>query len=159
MTSPDLNEVERVAGVVHVEHPEDAAVFRERLALYPAGCFVLEDASGVRGYVISHPWLLKCPPSLNTLLGSLPAMADTMYLHDLAVMPTARAGGAGTGAIDLVAAQARRERIATLSLLAVGRSQGFWQKNGFQPATVSLDLSSYGIATYMTRPVPQNPNM
>jgi hypothetical protein len=159
MISSDLAEIDRIAAVVHPDHPEDAAVFRERLQLYPAGCFVLDGASGVQGYILSHPWRLRRPPALNTLLGRLPATPDTLYLHDLAVLPTTRAGGRGTSAVDLIADQAQRERLSTLSLLAVGRSLGFWQRNGFRDVDLGIDLSSYGTATFMTRAVPQKPNM
>lgn len=159
MISSDLAEIDRIAAVVHPDHPEDAAVFRERLQLYPAGCFVLDGASGVQGYILSHPWRLRRPPALNTLLGRLPATPDTLYLHDLALLPTTRAGGRGTSAVDLIADQAQRERLSTLSLLAVGRSLGFWQRNGFRDVDLGIDLSSYGTATFMTRAVPQKPNM
>lgn len=159
MTLPDLGDVERIAAAVHPAHPEDAAVFRERMRLYPAGCFVLDGAAGIRGYVLAHPWLLGQPPSLNTLLGRLPTDPDTLYLHDLALLPDARVAGSGSRAVELIAERARGEGVATVSLLAVGQSPGFWQRQGFLAADFGTDLSSYGTATFMTRPVPQNPNM
>ncbi len=42
MTPGDLPAVLAIADVVHPDYPEDAAIFAERLALYPAGCRVLE---------------------------------------------------------------------------------------------------------------------
>ena len=35
----------------------------------------------------------------------------------------------------------------------------FWQRHGFRAVDLGIDLSSYGTATFMTRPVDQNPNM
>ena len=159
MAAPDLRDVERVAAAVHPDHPEDAAVFRERMSLYPAGCFVLDGATGIRGYVLSHPWVFGRPPSLNTMLGKLPEAADTLYLHDLALLLPARAGGAGSRAVALIAERARGEGLATVSLLAVGRSPGFWQRHGFRAVDLGVDLSSYGTATFMVRSAAQNPNM
>lgn len=159
MTPTDLGEVERIAAVVHPTHPEDAAVFRERLSLYPAGCFVLDGAAGVRGYVLAHPWLLGRPPLLNSLLGRLPVDADTLYLHDLALLPAARVAGLGSRAVDLITDRARGEGVATVSLLAVGRSAGFWKRQGFRAMDLGTDPSSYGTATFMVRLVNQNPNM
>lgn len=159
MTPPDLGDVERVAATVHLAHPEDAAVFRERLSLYPAGCFVLDGAAGIEGYLLSHPWTFGRPPSLNTMLGKLPEAADTFYLHDLALLPHARASGTGGKAVSLVIDRAERDGFKALSLLAVGRSLAFWQRHGFCAVDLGIDLSSYGTATFMTRPVGQNPNM
>jgi len=159
MAPPDLGDVGRVAAAVHPAHPEDAAVFRERLGLYPAGCFVLDGAAGIEGYLLSHPWVLGRPPSLNTMLGQLPDAADTFYLHDLALLPHARAGGAGSEAVGRVIDQAKRDGFQALSLLAVGWSLTFWQRHGFRAVDLGIDLSSYGTATFMTRPVSQKPNM
>lgn len=159
MTPPDLSDVERVASAVHPAHPEDAAVFRERLRLYPVGCFVLDGAAGIEGYVLSHPWVFGRPPSLNTMLEKLPEAADTFYLHDLALLPHARGGGAGSEAVSLIIDRAERAGFQALSLLAVGQSLTFWQRHGFRTVDLGIDLSSYGTATFMIRPVPQNPNM
>lgn len=153
MSPRDLHHVEQIAAAVHPMHPEDSTVFEERLSLYPAGCFVLDGAAGVRGYVLAHPWLLGRPPSLNSLLGRLPADVDTLYLHDLALLPAARIAGLGSRAVDLIADRARGEGVATVSLLAVGQSSGFWQRQGFHAVDLGIDLSSYGTAIFMVRPV------
>lgn len=41
MTAADLGAVQAIADRVHVAYPEDAAVFAERLRLFPDGCWVL----------------------------------------------------------------------------------------------------------------------
>ena len=153
MTPTDLGDVERVAATVHPSHPEDATVFQERLQLYSTGCFVLDGAAGIQGYVLSHPWVFGQPPSLNTMLGELPEAADTFYLHDLALLPHARAAGAGNAAVGLIIERAKRDGFQALSLLAVGQSLTFWRRHGFRAVDPGLDLSSYGTATFMTRPV------
>jgi len=43
MTPADLPALLAIADIVHPSYPEDAAVFEERLALFPAGCLVLES--------------------------------------------------------------------------------------------------------------------
>ena len=96
MTAADLPAVNAIAAQVHVAYPEDAAVFAERLTLHPAGCCVLDGGTGVAGYVISHPWRIAEPPALDTLLGALPAPASTYYIHDIALLPAARRGGAAS---------------------------------------------------------------
>ena len=53
--------------------------------------------------------------------------------YDLALLPTAR----GTGAAGMIVAQltelAREKGFATMSLVAVNGSLGFWRKQGFMP--------------------------
>ena len=38
-----------LANAVHLSYPEDALVLRDRLRVYPEGCFVLADKAEVRG--------------------------------------------------------------------------------------------------------------
>ena len=47
MTPSDLDGVVRVASEAFPNHPEDRACFADRLRLYPSGCQVLADESGV----------------------------------------------------------------------------------------------------------------
>jgi hypothetical protein len=151
MRAEDLPAVEKVAEAIHVEHPEEAAVFAERLRLCPDGCLVLEGRQGVAGYLISHPWMLGQPPALDTLLGALPAAADSWYIHDLALAPGARGTGAAGRAVEHAAALGRG--LGSLSLISVGRSAGFWRRQGFVTAEAPAGkLASYGAgAAYMVR--------
>jgi GNAT superfamily N-acetyltransferase len=158
MAEADLAAVLAVAAVVHPDFPEDASVFAERLRLWPAGCFVLaaDDApTPLAGYVVSHPWRAGSPPALNRLLGALPDGADTFYLHDLALMPVARNSGAGAEIVERLARTARHAGFATISLVAVGGSAGFWTRRGFfvieDPALTQKLVSYGGAARFMLR--------
>lgn len=42
MTATDLPAVKALADLIHVAYPEDEAVFADRLAHHPPGCFVLQ---------------------------------------------------------------------------------------------------------------------
>jgi ribosomal protein S18 acetylase RimI-like enzyme len=155
MTPSDLPRVGEIAAAVHAAYPEDAAVFAERLRLYPAGCRVLEAEGLVRGYALSHPWHVGEPPALNSLLGALPAKPDAYYLHDLALLPEARSCGAGSAIVAALVEQARAERLNTLSLVAVHGSAAFWRRHGFatvEDAMLAEKLRSYGVdARFMVR--------
>jgi ribosomal protein S18 acetylase RimI-like enzyme len=147
MTTADLAAVEVIGARAHPDHPEDPAIFAERLRLYPQGCLVLHEDGCLLGYAVAHPWLFGCPPSLNTLLGALPAQPDTLYIHDIAVLPEARHSGAGAAVLRRLAEQARACGAASLSLVAVGRSHGFWERQGFvthDDAGLRAKLPSYG---------------
>ncbi len=155
MMAGDLSAVARIADQVHPAHPESAAVAAERLALYPAGCLVLERDGDPIGYALSHPWHADTPPPLDTLLGRLPTSPGTFYLHDLALLPAARGLRAGTAAVRLLADQARRDRLPTASLVAVSGSVPFWRRQGFVVAdspALRDKLASYGAdARFMVR--------
>jgi ribosomal protein S18 acetylase RimI-like enzyme len=155
MTRGDLAAVAAVAARVHVSYPEDDAVFAERLALYPDGCFVLDSRIGALGYMISHPWHLGQPPALNIMLGALPAPASTYYLHDLALLPQARGCGAGPRIVSLLAQHASTQQHRNISLVAVNNSLSFWRRQGFrvlQDQALSEKLASYDAdACYMLR--------
>ncbi|MCP9626431.1 GNAT family N-acetyltransferase [Rhodopseudomonas palustris] len=164
MTAIDLVAVNAIAAAVHVDYPEDAAVFAERLALHPQGCYVLGAAdssdAGLAGYIISHPWRLGEPPALNALLGAVPSPASTYYIHDIALLPRAR----GSGATDAVLATLlpHAATIAdNVSLVAVGGTVPFWRRHKFasrDSSALTRKLASYGTdASYMTRPLSADP--
>ncbi len=147
MSSQDLAEVQVLADSIHVNHPEDAAVFVERLRLYPEGCYVLADGKRLLGYALTHPWRYGEPPPLNALLGELPRDASTYYVHDVALLPDARGQGHAAEIVAILAEHAGMAGFGNLSLVAVNGSQGFWERFGFRTAAIpGLDakLLSYG---------------
>ena len=157
MRAADLARVEPLGNAIHTGHPERPAVFAERQALCPVGCHVLDRGDRLVGYVISHPWTLGAPPMLDTLLGALPAAADTWYIHDLALHGAARGSGAGGAMVGHLAALAAAHGLATLSLIAVGASPPFWGRHGFRPHPLAgTKVASYGPgAAYMVRALDQ----
>lgn len=146
MTSADLAGAGKVADVVHADaFPEDAAVFAERLKLYPQGCWILEKDAAIVGYILSHPWH-DTPPALNTLLKALPEKPTTYYIHDLALLPSARGSGAGAVIARQTLEQARQAGFTQASLVSVHGSAPFWQRFGFQridDAKLRSKLESY----------------
>lgn len=155
MTKADLPQVNAIAARVHPDYPEDAAVFAERLALYPQGCHVLEDEAGVLdGYVISHPWHDAGPPALNSLLHRLPPAPTAYYIHDIALLPAARGSGAAEAIVTALIEQARQRGLSSVALVAVNGSEAFWQKYGFQSVHnegIAAKARSYGAGTCFMR--------
>ena len=155
MGTADLPAVLGISQEVHPAYPEDPAVFAERLALYPAGCFVLAGQGGLHGYALSHPWRFGEPPTLNTLLQALPEAPDTYYLHDIALADTARGGRLGSRIVARLVAVARAAGLETLSLVAVNGSVPFWRRQGFEVVrdeAIRLRVLSYDAqASFMAR--------
>lgn len=152
MTPHDLDEVKVLADRIHLDHPEDREVLVERQALYPHGCHVLVEGDALIGYALTHPWRFGEPPPLNSLLGRIPGDATTYYIHDVALLSQARGKGYAAQAGALLATHARAIGFANISLVAVNRSQAFWEKLGFEVRTVpglQTKLSSYGADAVM----------
>jgi GNAT superfamily N-acetyltransferase len=147
MTPQDLTQVQALADAIHVSHPEDPEVLAERQRLYPQGCFMLIEDGRAIGYALTHPWRFAEPPRLNRLLGAIPSPATTYYIHDVALLPTARGKGYAAQIADGLAVHAREAGFDNLSLVAVNKSQIFWEKAGFRVIAVpglGAKLASYG---------------
>lgn len=146
----DLSAVDRIASEVHPSFPEDSAVFAERLRHSPSGCFLLVgEENGIEhplGYMISHPWQLGRPPKLNSLLNALPAKPDTIYLHDIALLPAGRGLGMPVTALRLLRRFASSMAVDNISLVAVNESAPYWSARGFavvDDPTLAPYLASY----------------
>ncbi len=161
MRPEDIDAVVEVARLSFPDHFEDRACFENRLALYPRGCFVLagvgaeDGAEPARGYLIAYPWRADAAPALNTVIEGLPAQAEVLYLHDLALDPRARGGGRTGAVIERLAEQAAEDGWPALALVAVNAASGFWARHGFEPRDppgMAQKLASYGEdARYMVR--------
>lgn len=158
MTAEDIDGVEAVARLSFPDHFESRACFENRLDLYPAGSFVLSDANGaVLGYLFAYPWKGESAPALNTVIQALPADADRIYLHDLALHPDTRGGGFTRPIVERLAEQIRAQGWPMIALVAVNDAADFWGRLDFEtidcPA-IRAKLESYGPdARYMVRRV------
>jgi N-acetylglutamate synthase-like GNAT family acetyltransferase len=97
---------------------------------------------------------------LNTLIDAIPAKADVMYLHDLALLPNARGKGYARGIVEQLAKNARADGWPAITLVAVNNSSPFWERHGFQAVDhpeMHQKLASYGPqARYMVRSLVSN---
>jgi len=157
MTAFDMKAVEDIAAQVHPGFFETPDVLAERQQLYRNGCYLLEISEKPAGYVLSHPWRAGSLPELNSKLGEIPADADTYYLHDLALLPVTRRIGAASHIVEALVKHAAAMSFATMSLVAVNGSQGFWEKHGFavvDTPELAPTLKSYeDAARYMQKKV------
>jgi len=156
MTAADLDAVAAIAAIGFPDHFEGGDCFENRLALNPAGCFVLagEDRAP-RGYLVAYPWAADAAPALNTLIPAIPDEAAVMYLHDLAIDPAARSGGWSRPIVERLAQDARAAGWPALTLVAVNDAAPFWERHGFviaDPPGMADKLAGYGEgARYMIR--------
>lgn len=142
MRPEDIPAVYALSRRVHADYPEREAVLAEKLALFPAGCFVLEagDGTGVGsttsaaivGYAFSHPWVKDTVPSLDTFLGSLPERASTYFIHDVTLDATTRGHGHASKIVPVLVDAARARGLTHIMLVAVNGAEVFWGRFGFE---------------------------
>lgn len=150
MAPKDVATVVAIADVVHVNYPEDPAVFANRLHLFGPGCLIAEAEDKAVGYCLAHPGKVGAPPPLNTVLAGLPGNADCLYLHDVALLPEARGRHLGVALARLLEEIALTHGFDRIALTAVNHSDGFWERLGYQVRPCA-GLGSYGDATYRVR--------
>lgn len=154
MTPDDVCEVHRIGEIVHPAYPEDIETVKERLALFPAGCFVADAKDQLLGYAISHPSVIGRPPALDSMLGNLPEDANCLFLHDIALTEASRGLGLGRSLLDRLKKTARQATLGHIALVSVNNSRGYWQAQGFRvyeaDEALAAKLASYGDdAAYM----------
>jgi predicted N-acetyltransferase YhbS len=92
---------------------------------------------------VSHPWALYSIPPLDQFLVALPAQADCLYIHDVAILPEYRGLRQADHLVELCA----------MALVSVYGTDAFWARFGFRPAStpdIVKKLKSYGpTARYM----------
>ncbi|MCE9649503.1 MAG: GNAT family N-acetyltransferase [Parvibaculum sp.] len=147
MTPADIHAVDEIGRVVHPGFPEDIAVLKNRLALFPAGCFVADGEDARLGYAVSHPSVVGRPAPLNTVIDALPRDADCLFLHDIALTEGARGHGLGGSLLEKLKTVARHAGFARLGLVSVNNSRAYWLAQGFRVLEADETLAAK-LATY-----------
>lgn len=157
MSRDHFDDVFRIGDELHPMFPEDESVVHNRFELYPEGMFVLlnkeraddVDVVVVHGYCVSHPYPAFTIPHLNHTRLDERAVKDekkNYYIHDLAVMSSAR--GWGSRGAQHVLDMAKKKGFATVTLTAVNGSVTFWRKVGFKEVLHVSDEIQNKLASY-----------
>lgn len=145
MSGMDIPAVHALASATYPDLPEEEAVYRERLTLFPTGCHVLAAGDEITGYVVAHPWVSGRPPALNRLIGSIPRDADCLYLHDIALRPELRGVGHARQIVSTLIDATSRRQLPRVELVALSGTASFWTSCGFRAATNrDVEASTYG---------------
>jgi len=134
---------------------EDEAAFESRLTVASSFCFAATRGGSLVGYLLAHGWARTAPPPVGTVLPA-DAPAQVLFVHDLAVSPVGRGGGAGRLLAARAFDAAGRAGLAEAELVAVEGAAAYWRSLGFVAPPVSAALAAkvagYGpAACWMTR--------
>jgi GNAT superfamily N-acetyltransferase len=128
----DLGTIVGLADAIHPAYPESPGMFASRMALHGSGAWLAMSGGMAAGYAIGHPWR-GAPPPLDLRLDAIPDRPDRYWIHDLALLPSARGAGLGRAGVALLRTDAAAAGLRRLSLIAVGASSSFWRRAGFAP--------------------------
>ena len=133
LTEGDIAELHRLEAEAYLPdlHESDAA-FRQLIRLFPDGAFGFFDAGGLCGYAFGAPSVAGTTLALREPLESVPANADTFYIHDVAVAARCRGRGLGRLLATELLALARRRGFTRSELVSVQGSAPFWERVGFK---------------------------
>ena len=138
---------------------EGLDVFARRLAS-PSHCSLVIEVDGqVLAYLAAYRSLRGKVTPLHGDFEPVaaPLTSDTLYLHDMAVLPHLAGRGLARALLAPLWAQAGSQGLRHTALVSVQGSQVYWERQGYavQPlerATQRARLASYGTgAVYMSR--------
>lgn len=153
MAASDLDAVLAVQAACYPPAMQEAAdVVLARLAASPETVLVARDAAGVCAYLFAYPSRLGKVTPLGGAF-DVPAGADTLYLHDLAVAPRAAGQGLARALVARLLLGATGRGWAHSALVSVQDSRAFWESLGYaRAAGDEAALATYpGTALYMAR--------
>jgi GNAT superfamily N-acetyltransferase len=121
---------------------ESVAVIAERLGQSPHTAWVAWMGQHAVGYLVAYPSVLGVPSPLGAGF-AVSAQPSCLYIHDLAVAPSAAGCGVAAQLIEHALQYARRQGWHSSALVAVQHSQAFWQKYGYQPYRLDTGQQQY----------------
>ena len=111
---------------------ESAKVFARRLAS-PANCSLAAEQGGrIVGYLAAYRSVLGKVTPLHGGFDTVDA-PDTLYLHDMAVLPAYAGQGIARALLAPLLHGARGEGLRHSALVAVQGAQGYWARHGYAP--------------------------
>ena len=149
MRPSDLPDVLEIQAACYTEVvPESMASLHAKLSAFPSTCFVASLHGKTVAYLFALLWDCSNPPILNAETCDPKGPPNGLYLHDLAVGPTARHTGAGRALVEVFLEVFEASGLKQASLIAVQNSEGYWRRYGFRaqsPCARLLEkLATYG---------------
>ena len=99
MLIEDIPCVYNIAKDIWTTHKESRIIYENKFRSFPEGCYVYDD-NGIKGYIISHPYNISCPPKINTLLPKVEM--NCLFIHDIVIVSGYRGRGIGNEIITKI---------------------------------------------------------
>ena len=157
LKSDHMADVLRIQDYCYTEiEPESLESLQAKILASPNTCLIAESSEGAVGYLIAVPIIYPHLPTLNAPTFELPADADTLYIHDLAIHGAGRGKGVAQALVRASIDAAKRSGLSRACLVAIQNSQSFWEQFGFEKVAEPTDelrakLASYGADAKLMR--------
>jgi GNAT superfamily N-acetyltransferase len=126
LTPADVPSILRVQGEAYrAELCEPAESFLNKMSLFPEGSVGCFDGDELRGYLVAVAWRDDGVVPLGEPIQGIPADADTLYIHDVAVSAAAQGLGVGRRLAERALEIARTKGARRLALVAVQSAGAF----------------------------------
>ncbi|MFD2300523.1 GNAT family N-acetyltransferase [Paracidovorax citrulli] len=136
---------------------ESADVFARRLAS-PVNCSLVAGAPGsVQAYLAAYRTVRGKVTALHGDFETPDGPPDTLYLHDMAVLPECAGCGLARALLETLWHEARVAGLRHTALVSVQGSRAYWERQGYaarEPASAEAHerVAGYGAqAVYMER--------
>ncbi len=136
---------------------ESAEVYARRLAS-PVNCSLVCERQGlVVAYLAAYRSLDGKITPLHGDFETPQGTPDTLYLHDMAVLPAHAGQGMAQALLELLCERGRAAGLRRTALVSVQGSQDYWARHGYRPQPLHdtdecARLAGYGAgAVYMVR--------
>lgn len=126
---------------------ESAAVFARRLASTGNCSLVAQEDGRIVAYLAAYRSVLGKVTPLHGDFEASPA-PDTLYLHDLAVLPAHAGQGLAAALLASLWQQARAQGLRHSALVAVQGAQGYWARHGYTPWALPDGAQQQRLAGY-----------
>lgn len=153
----DLQAITRIQSECYSgKYIESAESFAAKLAAHSDFSFVATDHDVPVGYGVALPWVMGDIPALNGIEYLVPQDSDSLYVHDIAVIPVARGSGVAGLLLETVLEAGRSRGYRQAFLVAVQGAVSYWKRYGFEAVAINEELqfrlAAYGEnATYMVK--------
>ena len=126
---------------------EPREVFARRLQMAGQCSWAAVHEGEVLAYLAAY-W--SHPGMVTPLNGEFADYADAnvLYLHDMAVSPTAAGQGLAKRMVDAATAMARQRGVMRTALVSVQGSQAYWERQGYAVEIVKNAMQRQHLATY-----------
>lgn len=136
---------------------EGEAVYARRLAS-PVNCSLAAERAGhMCAYLAAYRSVHGKVTPLHGDFTSPQGTPDTLYVHDMAVLPAHAGQGVAGALLEALWARGRAAGLRRTALVSVQDSQAYWARHGYAPQALRdpderARLASYGAgAVYMVR--------
>ena len=126
---------------------EPHEVFARRLQVAGQCSWAAVQGDEVLAYLAAY-W--SRPGAVTPLNGEFADYADAsvLYLHDMAVSPTAAGQGLARRMVDAAKTMARQRGVMRTALVSVQGSQAYWERQGYAVEIVKNAMHRQHLATY-----------